>query len=61
MENKYNIYRFYADGRGSKVLDKGLTLEQAQAHCTDDETSSSTATGGEGNVGCAWFDGYEAQ
>jgi hypothetical protein len=44
------------------VINSGLTLEQAQAHCNDPETSSSTAkspaarqrtrTHGE------WFDGY---
>lgn len=60
----YRIIRFYRDaGIRRRVLDVGLTLEQAQAHCKDPETSSSTATSKTAKartrrVG-AWFDGYE--
>lgn len=60
----YRIIRFYRDaGIRRRVIDLGLTLEQAQAHCKDPETSSSTCTSKTAKartrrVG-AWFDGYE--
>jgi hypothetical protein len=60
----YRIVRFYKDaGIRSRVIRRGLTLEEAQAHCGDPETSSSTATNPTAKartrkVG-AWFDGYE--
>ena len=48
---KYKIVRSFADrGRISVVTKKGLTLEQAQAHCRDSRTRK------EGE----WFDGYES-
>ena len=44
----YKIVRFYQDAdKASKVQKTGLTLEEAQAHC------SLESTHGEG-----WFDGY---
>jgi hypothetical protein len=43
----YKIVRFYRDGRNRRTIQKGLTLEQAQAHCEREDTA------GEG-----WFDGY---
>ena len=43
----YKIVRFYRDGRHRRTIKKGLTLEQAQAHCEREDTA------GEG-----WFDGY---
>ncbi len=60
----YKIVRMYKDaGIRQRVIDRGLTLEEAQAHCQDPETSSSTATGPVGRrrtrqVG-QWFDGYQ--
>ena len=42
----YRIVRYRQDGE-NEVLVRGLTLEQAQAHCNREDTS------GEG-----WFDGY---
>tara|TARA_R100000963_G_C4546128_1_gene41073 strand:- start:39 stop:248 length:210 start_codon:yes stop_codon:yes gene_type:complete len=66
----YQIVRFYqpADWRGfirQRVIDSGLTLEQAQAHCQNAETSSSTCSAKKRNSvrhNGAWFDGYrEAQ
>jgi hypothetical protein len=46
----YNIVRFYAPhvGRPNRIIQRGLTLEQAQAHCKDPQTRK------EGE----WFDGY---
>ncbi len=46
----YNIIRFYAPGidKRNKVVKRGLTLEQAQAHCRDPKTRKE-------NV---YFDGY---
>jgi hypothetical protein len=59
----YSIIRNYFNepGRG-RVIRRGLTLEEAQAHCSDPETSSSTATSATANaitrrVG-PWFDSY---
>ena len=59
----YRIVRFYFSRPGtSRTIKRGLTLKQAQAHCHDPETSSSTALSGEAHrrtlkVG-QWFDGY---
>ena len=60
----YCIVRNYFNrpGRG-RVIARGLTLTEAQAHCADPETSSSTATGAKAHaitrrVG-PWFDSYE--
>ncbi len=60
----YRIVRHYFKGnRTKRVIDSGLTLEEAQAHCNDSETSSSTCLTAErrrytARVG-QWFDGYE--
>ncbi len=62
----YNIVRFYhnhPNGTVRQVIESRVTLEDAQAHCKDPETSSSTCTGQIGRrrtqqVG-DWFDGYE--
>lgn len=60
----YQVVRFYFDaGIRRRVIATGLTLDEAQRHCGDPETSSSTATGKVAKartrrVG-AWFDGYE--
>tara|TARA_R110001606_G_C15264854_1_gene638839 strand:+ start:546 stop:791 length:246 start_codon:yes stop_codon:yes gene_type:complete len=47
--NTYKIIRFRFNA-SNRTIKKGLTLEQAQAHCQDEKTS------GEG-----WFDGYESE
>ena len=45
----YMIIRFRFNG-DNRVIKRGLTLEQAQAHCKDPATS-----------GDGWFDGYEEE
>jgi|TARA_R100001530_G_scaffold130754_2_gene101896 hypothetical protein len=50
-EPSYNIVRFYADEyhqNHRSIIRRGLTLAQAQAHCTDDST----------RLDGVWFDGY---
>ena len=60
----YKIVRMYQRGNGNAVdiIDTGLTLEQAQEHCSDPEASSSTCTSAEGEAWTRsrgpWFDGY---
>lgn len=48
----YKIKRFWRDDeqRNGEVVKRGLSLEEAQAHCSDPSTR------GEG-----WFDGYEEE
>jgi hypothetical protein len=47
----------------SRTIDTGLTLEQAQEHCRDPETSSSTCVKAAGKARTRrkgpWFDGYD--
>jgi len=60
---KYKIVRSYLHGR-PRTIKKGLTLEEAQAHCNDPETSSKTCTRADRKRITAkhgpWFDGYES-
>lgn len=64
--NTYRIVRHFFDKPTSRRgLPSGLTLEQAQAHCQDLNTSSSTAWTTSAiqrtkRYG-AWFDGYEQE
>jgi hypothetical protein len=61
--NDYKIERMYFDrARRTRVIERGLTLAEAQAHCSNPETSSSTCTTSAKRaytkrVG-QWFDGY---
>lgn len=64
MEPTYDVVRFFRDwedGNGM-LIDSGLTLEEAQAHCSDPESSSVTATSESGkrltDARGPWFDGY---
>lgn len=62
----YNIVRFYRDAAiRRRVIRERVTLTEAQAHCSDPETSSSTATGKTARARTRrvgpWFDGYEAR
>jgi len=60
----YKIIRtFYShDNKEIEEIESGLTLEEAQDHCHDSETSSRTCTEAEGLIRTAkygpWFDGY---
>jgi len=60
----YKIVRCYLN-HPSKVIKRGVTLEEAQKHCGDPETSSSTCTKPElkeitERMG-PWFDGYDEE
>jgi len=62
--DRYKIVRFYFNGR-KRVIERGLTLEQAQAHCNDPDTSyktcsSKTAKARTRKYG-PWFDGYDKE
>jgi hypothetical protein len=60
----YKIVRMYQRG-GKRTISKGLTLEQAQEHCRDPETSSRTCAKSENKrrtkLRGPWFDGYEKE
>jgi hypothetical protein len=62
----YRIVRFsFNNGRENIFGMGGLSLDEAQAHCQDPETSSRTATGADASrltrkIG-PWFDGYEKE
>lgn len=43
----YSITRFFRDDRDTEIVVRGLTLEQARAHCQRDDSH-----------GDGWFDGY---
>lgn len=60
----YKIFRhFFLKGR--KVIARGFTLEEAQKHCKDPETSSRTCIKAAGkrrtNRNGPWFDGYQEE
>lgn len=61
----YKIVRHFRDRDTKRTIKRGLTLEQAQAHCNDSETSSSTCTSATGKrrtrMYGPWFDGYSVQ
>jgi hypothetical protein len=57
-EQLYYIQRFCQDDSHPdhrKVIEEGLTLEQAQAHCQRPDTS------GRYDDGTSWFDGYQRE
>lgn len=58
----YNVVRMYFRG-GHRIIKRGVALAEAQAHCKDPETSSSTCTSAAGRRRTKergpWFDGYE--
>jgi hypothetical protein len=59
----YKIVRmYYYEGVPSLVIKRGVTLEQAQEHCRNPESSSSTCKSAEGKLltkrSGPWFDSY---
>lgn len=53
-KQKYKIVRRYFDEtKPAKIMQRGLTLEEAQAHCQRDDTHAPIKDGVR-----AWFDGY---
>jgi hypothetical protein len=60
----YRIIRHFQNS-ANRTIKKGLTLEEAQAHCQNPETSSTTATGKTETNRTKrygqWFDGYEEE
>jgi hypothetical protein len=59
----YKVVRFYQNpGLAKEVIGRGLTFEEAQAHCQVPEASSRTATSKEAlertRLSGPWFDGY---
>lgn len=64
MPDTYKIVRNYYRG-GRRVIARGLTLEEAQAHCRNPDTSSKTATSPAARRVTArkgpWFDGYDKE
>jgi hypothetical protein len=62
-EKRYNVIRMYAGDYRKQTIEKNFSLEEAQSHCRNPETSSSTCTL-PGNTKRTkqkgpWFDGYE--
>lgn len=62
----YRIVRFFQDNKQPReVITRGLSLEQAQEHCEDPDTSSKTCTTEAGmkrtQLQGPWFDGYEEE
>ena len=60
----YNIIRKFFEGAEEEIK-SGLTLKEAQKHCSDRETSSRTATGAEAialtEARGPWFDSYDEE
>lgn len=61
----YRIIRFYKEGHRPKVMATGLTRKEAQAWCSDPETSSKTCEEPENiehtTLYGDWFDGFEEE
>jgi len=58
----YKVQRIFFNGSRKRTLARGLTEEQAQAHCSDPETSSSTCSKASNKARTRrlgpWFDSY---
>lgn len=58
-ETTYKIIRFHRDSENPvhlRVIKRGLTLEEAQAHCDREDTHE---MGEDGHA--IWFDGYDEE
>ena len=51
----YKIVRFYFKG-GRRTIKRGLSLEEARAHCKNSKTKKVNSKGL-----TVWFDGYEKE
>jgi len=60
MEQTYMVNRIYFNGE-RELIKSGLTLAEAQEHCSDPETSSSTASNPKVDSRGPWFDGYDEE
>ena len=64
MKDSYKVIRKFMN-HSSKTLRKNLTLEEAQEHCDDPETSSRTCNNSAGKRRTRdhgpWFDCYDQQ
>lgn len=63
-DERYDIIRmFFSDDYDTFVVKRNVTLEEAQAHCSDPETSSRSGTSDWVKAYTEkygdWFDGYE--
>ena len=60
---RYKIIRYYLNRR--RVIKSGLTLQEAEKHCNNPETSYRTCTSAAGKrrtrLYGMWFDGYTAE
>lgn len=65
MAGTYKIVRMYFNEHPRRTIKRGLTLEEAQEHCRDPETSSRTCTKSRNLLRTQlmgpWFDGYEEE
>lgn len=63
MADKYNIVRMYLRS-SSRVIQRRVTLQEAQEHCRSHEATHKTCTSYVGRKRTErmgpWFDGYEA-
>jgi len=60
----YKIVRMYLH-HATRTIERGLTLEEAQAHCQDPDSSSTSnsarAKAITRRANGAWFDGYKEE
>ncbi len=66
MRESYKIVRMYQHAATRRrTIKTGLTLDEAQAHCRDPETSSRTCKSAAGRRRTErkgpWFDGYDRE
>lgn len=63
--SRYKIVRNYLNTYAKRTIKRGLTLQEAQRHCKDPETSSRTCTSAAGvrrtRKRGPWFDSYTAE
>ena len=68
MSQTYKITRYYEGSHAkvwARVMKRGLTLEDAQAHCSSPEASSKTATSASAKRVTKkmghWYDGWSKE